>query len=63
MKHYSAKLTTIRDGKVFEFVPHPDMTAFELANIMLYLYSCNTVGVEYSNLDSDIEFLKYFKER
>lgn len=63
MEYLDSKLTTMRNGKIYEFVPDVNITAYELARIMLYLYACNSVGVQYVKLDSDdFIFPKYFKE-
>lgn len=63
MSYLSAKLTTMRDGKIYEFVPDENITAYELAHVMLYLYACNSVGVTYAKLEGPDElFTKFFKE-
>lgn len=63
MQYLNTKLTTVKDGKVFEFMPTKDITAFELANVMLYLYACNTVGTAYIKTEDTADFFtKYFKE-
>lgn len=63
MSYFNTKLTTMRNGKIFEFVPDENITAYELAKVMLYLYACNTVGVKYAKVDGEDEFFpKYFKE-
>lgn len=60
----NTKLTLNKNGKVLEFTPQPDMTAFELANIILYLYAHNSVGSKYIKCKDEPEFLsKYFVER
>lgn len=63
MNYLNAKLTTMRDGKIYEFVPNENITAYELANIMLYLYACNSVGVKYTETEGLEDFFdKFFKE-
>lgn len=61
MSYLNAKLTTVRGGKVYEFVPTPDITAFELANILLYFYAANSVGTRYVVTDDEAALEKYFK--
>ena len=63
MQYLNTKLTTVKNGKVFEFTPTENITAYELANVMLYLYACNTVGTAYVKTEDTADFFtKYFKE-
>lgn len=60
----TTKLTVLKDGKTLEFTPTPDMTAYDLAIVIGYLYAHNSVGSNYIKCMDNPTFLdKYFKEK